>query len=101
MPMSPVDATLWIRSAALINKSALQSVAVQLAGQLLEVDTWAASPAKGRMREALQRMRSLYVALCEREGEAVRLANVILDMFNAGGNPNPPQPPIVWSTGAW
>lgn len=100
MPLTPTDATLWIRSAATINKLALTSVCNELTAQLEEVETWPSSPAKGRMRDTLQRMQQAYKNLSDRSGEAVRFANVVLDMFGTGGV-DPPQPPITWSTGNW
>jgi hypothetical protein len=101
MPLSPPDATLWIRATSTINRAALTSVGAQLDGQLAEVESWPNTPAKGRMRDTLSRMKAAYSALADRSQETIRLANVVLDMFGEGDAPDPPQPSIVWSTGAW
>lgn len=100
MPLTPTNATLAIRAAATINQGALDSVDAELVGQLAEVDTWAATPAKGLMRDHLNRVRSCARELREGMRESVRLANVVLSMFGTGGV-DPAVPPITWSTGDW
>lgn len=101
MPVSPVDATLAIRAAANVNRQALISVCEEAADQLLLVDQWPNTPAKGRMRDVLQRLKQGYSDLAVRAGEVSRLCNVVLDMFSAGGSPDPDVEPVTWSTGAW
>lgn len=101
MSLSPNDATLAIRAAATINQAALCSVVLQLAAQLEEVESWPNSPAKGRMREMLQRTQQSYRLLADRSGEVIRTANQMLAMTGGANTPNPPVAPNTWSTGTW
>lgn len=101
MPLSPPDAALQIRSAANTNCAALNSVDAQITAHKTEVESWPNTPAKGRMLDALDRLRAATRQLKTRMAETVRMSNMVLEMFNQVGDPDPPQPPIVWSTGSW
>lgn len=98
---TPPETTLEIRSASTTNMAALDSVLAQLNGQMAHVEAWPATPAKGRLRDALERVKQAAVGLRTRLNETVRMSNLVLEMFGQEDDPDPPQPPIVWSTGAW
>lgn len=89
-----------LRGEATANQLALESVRLQVLTRLAEVESWAASPNKGIIRDALARMAGEFEAARKIAASTTTIATRVLDSMGTV-TPDPVPAPTTWSTGAW